>query len=98
MHEMVVDSLQKVDTDLRKDLQNNIVLCGGNTYTTGFADRMHKELTSLLNGTVRIIAAPERKYSAWIGGSIEGSLSAIKYLTKEEYDEHGPTFSNTKFF
>jgi len=95
---MVADAIQNIDLDLRKDIQNNIVLTGGNTYTNGFADRMHKELSRLLPGSVRIIAAPERKFSAWIGGSILGSISTITYMSKQEYDESGPSLSSRKFF
>ena len=36
----------------------------------GMADRMQKEIQYLAPSTmkIRIIAAPERKYSVWIGG------------------------------
>lgn len=35
----------------------------------GLADRLQKEVTTLAPNTmkVKVIAAPERKYSAWIG-------------------------------
>eukprot|EP00029_Vermamoeba_vermiformis_P001960 TRINITY_DN1222_c1_g1_i1.p1 TRINITY_DN1222_c1_g1~~TRINITY_DN1222_c1_g1_i1.p1 ORF type:complete len:375 (-),score=70.72 TRINITY_DN1222_c1_g1_i1:70-1194(-) len=100
VHEIVYDTLQKADVDIRRDLQANIVLSGGNTLMTGFADRLHKELTNLLpaGSMTRIIAPPERKYSTWIGGSIMGSLSASRFMSKEEYDEHGPAYTHTKFF
>jgi actin-related protein len=41
----------------------------------------------------KIIAAPERKYSVWIGGSILGSLSTFgqMWISKQEYDECGPS-------
>jgi len=40
----------------------------------------------------RVVAAPERKYFVWIGGSILASLETFQGLrrTKQEYDEHGP--------
>lgn len=40
----------------------------------GMSDRMHKEISALAYSGVRIriAAAPERKYSVWIGGSILG--------------------------
>merc|ERR1712241_602724 len=52
----------------------------GYSFTTmypGIADRMQKEITALAPSTIKIkiIAPPERKYSAWIGGSILASLS-----------------------
>ncbi len=60
----------------------------------GIADRMQKELTKLLPGDmkVKVVAPPERKYTAWIGGSILASLSTFQNLwcSKQEYDESGP--------
>eukprot|EP00484_Ammonia_sp_Unknown_P024671 CAMPEP_0197032830 /NCGR_PEP_ID=MMETSP1384-20130603/11401_1 /TAXON_ID=29189 /ORGANISM="Ammonia sp." /LENGTH=51 /DNA_ID=CAMNT_0042462541 /DNA_START=1 /DNA_END=156 /DNA_ORIENTATION=- len=42
---------------------------------------------------IKVIAAPERKYSVWIGGSILSSLSTFDemWVTKEQYDEAGPS-------
>ncbi|KAF8463391.1 hypothetical protein DFH94DRAFT_796357 [Russula ochroleuca] len=58
----------------------NVVLAGGTTMLPGIADRMQKELMSFspsgMNAT--IVAPPERKYSAWIGGSILASLSTFR--------------------
>lgn len=60
----------------------------------GVADRMEKELTSLSPASmkVKIIASPERKYAAWIGGSILASQSTFEnmWCSKQEYDETGP--------
>jgi actin-related protein len=98
VHEMVHDTVQKCDVSARKDLQGNIVLSGGNTMMTGFADRLQKELSSLLPGQVRILAPPERKYSAWIGGSILACLAPARWMSKEEYDESGPLWVHQKFY
>ena len=48
----------------------------------------------------KIIAPPERKYSAWIGGSILGSLSTFwqMCISKQEYDESGPSIVHRKCF
>jgi hypothetical protein len=67
----------------------------------GIADRMQKELVALAPSTmkIKIIAPPERKYSSWIGGSILASLSTgCVYITKEQYDEHGPSVCHAKVF
>lgn len=39
------------------------------------------------NARVHVIAAPERKFSVWIGGSILASLSTFQqmWMSKEEY-------------
>ena len=48
----------------------------------------------------QIIAPPERKYSVWIGGSILASLSTFQqmWITKQEYDEAGPSIVHRKCF
>jgi len=102
IHESTYNSIMKCDIDIRKDLYANIVLSGGTTMYPGIADRMQKEITTLSPATmkVKVIAPPERKYSVWIGGSILSSLStfASMWITKEEYDESGPSIVHRKCF
>ena len=49
---------------------------------------------------IKIIAPPERKYSVWIGGSILASLSTFQqmWISKQEYDESGPSIVHRKCF
>lgn len=49
---------------------------------------------------LQIIAPPERKYSVWIGGSILASLSTFQqmWISKDEYDEAGPSIVHRKCF
>uniref|UniRef100_A0AAQ4PJG6 Actin alpha 1, skeletal muscle n=1 Tax=Gasterosteus aculeatus aculeatus TaxID=481459 RepID=A0AAQ4PJG6_GASAC len=90
------------DIDIRKDLYANNVLSGGTTMYPGIADRMQKEITALAPSTmkIKIIAPPERKYSVWIGGSILASLSTFQqmWISKQEYDEAGPSIVHRKCF
>jgi len=92
----------KCDLDIRKDLYANIVLSGGTTMFPGISERMHKEITALAPAAikVKIVAPPERKYSVWIGGSILASLSTFQsmWISKEEYDESGPSIVHRKCF
>merc|ERR1712117_625799 len=102
LHETTFNSIMKCDVDIRKDLYANTVLSGGTTMYPGIADRMQKELTSLAPSTmkIKIIAPPERKYSVWIGGSIQASLSTFQqmWISKQEYDECGPAIVHRKCF
>jgi actin-related protein len=102
IHETTYNSIMKCDVDIRKDLYGNVVLSGGSTMFPGIADRMQKELTALAPSTmkIKIIAPPERKYSVWIGGSILASLSTFQqmWISKEEYDESGPSIVHRKCF
>lgn len=95
-HNMILESINKCDVDLRKELLSNIILTGGNTLFAGFPDAMQKKLLDIApqNAKVKLIAYPhtiERRYSAWIGGSILSSLGSFQsmWISKAEYDEFG---------
>ncbi|KAJ7759394.1 actin 2 [Mycena maculata] len=102
IHETTFNSIARCDLDIRRDLYANVILSGGSTMFPGIKDRMQKELTSMAPSSVkvRIVAAPERKYSVWIGGSMLSSLSTFQNLwcTKQEYDESGPAIVHRKCF
>ncbi|OCF60422.1 actin-2 [Kwoniella dejecticola CBS 10117] len=91
VHQVIVDSINRTDLDLRKSLFSNIVLSGGSTLCTGFGDRLLNEVKKLALKDVKlkIYAPPERKYSTWIGGSILAGLSTFKkmWVSADEYKE-----------
>eukprot|EP00878_Enallax_costatus_P039231 GHUV01044797.1.p1 GENE.GHUV01044797.1~~GHUV01044797.1.p1 ORF type:complete len:113 (+),score=14.74 GHUV01044797.1:623-961(+) len=94
IHEAVTKSINKCDQDLWRDLYGSIVLSGGCNMLPGLADRMSKEVTVLAPTAmkVRVVAPPERKCLAWIGGSIMGSLCTPWGgfgICKAEYAEVG---------
>lgn len=68
----------------------------------GLAERVQKELARLAPSTIKVsVHAPaERKDSAWIGGSILGSLSTSQsmWISKEEYNECGSVVVHRKCF
>ena len=95
-HQMIIDSINKTDLDIRKELFSNIFVCGGNTLFQGFPERLQKQLflTSPQSVKIKVITHPslsERKFSSWIGGSILSSLGTFHqlWLSKQEYEEHG---------
>ncbi|XP_042333349.1 actin, clone 302-like [Sceloporus undulatus] len=102
IHEVLLNTIKKCDTDLLKDLYANTVLAGGTTMLPGLAERMHTEVTALApkGMKINIIAPPERKDSVWIGGSLLASLSTFQHMwiTKQEYNEFGPSIVHCKCF
>ncbi|KAI5291145.1 NuA4 histone acetyltransferase subunit [Ascosphaera aggregata] len=94
--ELIRTSLDAVDADLAPILLQNIVLSGATTLTPGFNERLNAELMTMFPAArVRLAAASnpnERKYAAWIGGSIVASLGTFHqmWISKKEYEEHGP--------
>merc|ERR1719206_420945 len=95
-------TIMKCDVDIRKDLYANIVMSGGTTMYEGLAERLTKGMVALAPSTmeIKVVAPPERKYSVWIGGSILASLSTFQqmWISKEEYDESGPSIVHRKCF
>jgi len=91
IHQVVVDSINRTDLDLRKHLFHNIILSGGTTLCKGFGDRLLFEVKKLTmkDVKIKIYAPPERKYSTWIGGSILAGLNTFKkmWVSAEEYQE-----------
>jgi len=98
--ELTLSSIMKCDVDIRKDLYANIVLSGGTTMFKQIELRLKSALDKKVPQTmsVKIVAPPERKYSVWIGGSILASLSTFEemWVSKEEYDESGPSIVHRK--
>ena len=102
IHEQIFNSIQKCDVDIRKDLYESSLLSGGSTMFRGIADRVAREIAGLAPPSmkIKIVAPPERKYSVWIGGSILASLSTFQamWISRQEYDLHGPTIVHKMFF
>lgn len=100
--QLCFNSILKSDTDIRKDLFARICIFGGSSMFPGISERLQTEilactLSSHKNARIKILALPERKYSAWVGGSIIASINPATWLEKEEYDEKGPGAIHSKF-
>ena len=100
IHQLTYNSIMKCDEGVQKELFANIVMAGGSTMFSGISQRMQKEVTALAppTMTIKVIAPPEPKYTAWIGGSILASLADFQpmWITKQEYDEAGPVIVQRK--
>ncbi|KAF9246972.1 actin family [Melanogaster broomeanus] len=90
---LLSESLRACDPDLRQVLMGNVVLTGGGSLFSGFANRLETELSR--NFPHVKIHAPgnpiERRYGGWLGGSILASLGTFHqlWISKEEWQEHG---------
>lgn len=93
IHYTVIQSIQKCDPDITKELQGNIVMSGGNTMFNHMSQRLGKELENLSAPTAKISvhAPPERKHSVWIGGAILSSIAQFNriWMTSQQYKEFG---------
>merc|ERR1712195_196024 len=91
LHELTCAAMGKVDTEeLRIGLFENVVLSGGSSVLPGIGERMQREITvrATDGATVQVVTDSQRKYSAWVGGSMLGSIPTIKdvLITKDDYE------------
>jgi actin, other eukaryote len=102
--ELIYKSILDCDIDFRRYMFENVILSGGNTMFNGIVERLTQELSNrtkeLKNQSfdVKVKAGHERKFSAWVGGSILCGLSSFQqsWVTKAEYEETGPSIIHRK--
>ncbi|KAL3233017.1 Actin-related protein 2 [Nakaseomyces bracarensis] len=103
--ELLFNTVQSADVDVRSSLYRAIVLSGGSSMYPGLPSRLEKELkqlwfTRVLNNDptrldkfkVRIEDPPRRRHMVFIGGAVLASIMADKdhmWLTKQEWRESG---------
>lgn len=100
--QLVYNTIQSTEMDLRKELYENITLSGGTTMFPGLQERLANDLNSMVSSNikVKVIAPPERKFGVWIGGSVLSSLATFQssWVSQKEYNEVGPSIVHRKCF
>jgi len=97
----ILNSINECDISTRKELFNNIIFTGGNTFIKGFETRLKREIDEIKKRNSGIISLKERNYAAWIGASGISSLSNFKnkWISRNEYFENGgKLFENDYLF
>ncbi|VDO44181.1 unnamed protein product [Onchocerca flexuosa] len=100
--EAIATAVKKCPYGMRGRLLNNIVLCGGNVLFPGFKKRVVRDLRPFVDQIydvqLRDIADPITY--AWYCGRNAVKLGAWdnKFVSKAEYNEHGPVVWREKFF
>ena len=94
---IIFKSISSVLLDIKKELINNIFICGGNSlifnnYFNDLKDSMARQL--VIGTVVKLTTHPskiERSLASFLGASIISSLNIYKetIVKKEEYEEHG---------
>ena len=91
---VIKNSFVKCDDKIQKAIFDKVLVVGGSSMFDGFGTRLQNELNILLkNSNLKVIESKERKYAAWIGGSIFAGLSTFKdnWISADEWDESGPS-------
>ena len=98
--DLVLSAFAKCDQDLRKDLLNNVVVAGGNTCFLNFNERLQKELQIKTSSTTKVkcLNYSDKITSLWFGGAVISGLGSLQplWVSKADYDEHGPSIIHRK--
>ncbi|KAG5221711.1 actin-related protein [Salix suchowensis] len=101
--QMAIESINKCDVDIRRELYSSILLAGGTASMQQLKERLEKDLLeeSPQAARVKVLAsgnATERRFSVWIGCSILASLGSFQqtWFSKSEYEEHGVSYVQRK--
>jgi len=88
-----MEAINTCDLDFRQDLVRSLVVAGGTSMLPGLAPRLKSELSSLLPAELarqaEVCVDSQRRYAAWIGGSMFASLSTFDQvaISKQEYED-----------
>lgn len=105
LSELVFNTIQGADIDIRSELYKHIVLSGGSTMYPGLPSRLEREIKQLylervLRGNteklskfkIRIEDPPRRKNMVFLGGAVLADVMKDKdqfWMSREEYLEKG---------
>jgi centractin len=80
--QLLINSINKTDIDLRKTFFSEIVLAGGGTMINNFPDRLLTECRKITSKDIKIklYAPKERDLLCWMGGSIFCNLGSFKNM------------------
>ena len=103
LHQMVATCIEKVNSELREKLCNNIRLTGGNSLMKNFHHVMHTRLQDIITKHKGISVKINNLYctiSSWNGGNIVTELGIFKDLlvTKKDWEEKGKDIVHIKAF
>ena len=89
LHQILAESINRTSVDLKKQLYNSILLCGGNMKMKGMKERIHKEIKKLSpkNLKVRLHIPSNPENCAWIGANIISSMEISKdmWISQNEW-------------
>lgn len=100
LHKIVVNVIKRCNLNITSALFGSVVVAGGSTMFPHFETRLQNELSTIVPDNIKtdVVATAERKYAAWIGGSMLSSLSTYQNLviSKADFEEVGANIAHRK--
>ena len=99
-HKMIINSINKVDINIKNKLYETTILSGGNTKFKKLIEKIKINLMSLIPGGVqlKIRTQEEPELNCWKGGNIIASLSSFNKILvdKKQWEEFDKNIIHTK--
>ena len=99
-HEMVINSIDKCDVNIKGKLYKTIVMSGGNTKFKGIEEKMKTNLSYLIprGVDIKLRMQENQELNCWNGGNIVASLSTFNKMLvyKKEWEECGKNIIHVK--
>ncbi|XP_053624038.1 actin-3-like [Plodia interpunctella] len=99
LHDAVITAAMKCDADLRTELFDAIVPCGGMSMIPGLPGRLGIEIEESIHRPVNILTSGEAYALAWLGGAVFAGLpdSGKIWIFKKQFEDHGAKIVRNKF-
>ncbi|XP_045783947.1 actin-1-like [Maniola jurtina] len=99
LQDAVVTAASKCDEELRLELYNAIVSCGGMSTVPGINGRLQMEIQNKIKKSVTILTSSEPYAVAWLGGATFAGLSDAKklWIQKKQFEDYGEKIVKNKF-
>ena len=100
--QMIINSINKTDIELRRKAYESIWLSGGNTAFKDLNHKLNDELKYIFGKNVVINILENEKinpqYRCWVGGNIISTLEIFKkmWVTKSDWKENGSEIIHIK--
>ncbi|XP_046976901.1 actin-1-like [Vanessa cardui] len=99
LHEAIVTASLKCDPEIRMEMYDAIVPCGGMAAIPGFNDRLQVELERCITSPFTIISSPEPYAVSWLGGATFAGLpdTGKIWVQKKQFEDYGERIVRNRF-
>ncbi|XP_013189188.2 uncharacterized protein LOC106133880 [Amyelois transitella] len=99
LHEAVITAAMKCDADLRVELFDAIIPCGGMSMISGLPERLGIEAEEMIHRPVNVVTSGEAYALPWLGGAVFAGLpdSGKIWVFKKQFEDYGAKIVKNKF-
>lgn len=99
LQEAVVTAANKCDVELRSEMYNAVVPCGGMSMIPGLNARLQTEVENITQKAVNVLSSPEAYAVSWLGGATFAGMPASKkmWVSKKQFEDYGAKIVKNKF-